>query len=204
MSPKHIPARRSRPARPPQSKARRGGAQKEGEESRPALRSADRPDQGARGPHAPSRGHAASRGKPYRPKRVRAGSASSKAKRRAAQGTASATGLGGTQALEVPAPELTERQRRHLRGLAHELKPIVRLGNAGLTDAVTTETVRALQDHELVKVKAPGGDREARDAIFVELAQRTSSALVHRIGNVAVLYRPNATLPRILIPDATP
>jgi RNA-binding protein len=102
------------------------------------------------------------------------------------------------------APELSEKQRRHLRGLAHELKPIIRLGNAGLTDAVATETARALHDHELIKVKAPGGDREARDALFTELAQRTSSALVYRIGNVAVLYRPHATLPRILIPDGNP
>ena len=103
-----------------------------------------------------------------------------------------------------PAPTLSEKQRRHLRGLAHELKPIVRLGNAGLTDAVAAETERALHDHELIKVKAPGGgDREARDTAFTELAQRTSSALVYRIGNVAVLYRPNAKLPRILIPDAS-
>jgi RNA-binding protein len=105
--------------------------------------------------------------------------------------------------VEAPtAPQLTERQRRHLRGLAHELKPVIRLGNAGLTAAVATETVRALHDHELIKVKAPGGDRDARDALFTELAERTSSALVYRIGNVAVLYRPNAKLPKILIPDA--
>jgi len=97
--------------------------------------------------------------------------------------------------------ELSERQRRHLRGLAHPLKPVVRLGNAGLTEAVARETVRALADHELIKVKAPGGDREARDALFEALAARTASALVHRIGNVAVLYRPNPELPRILIPD---
>lgn len=102
---------------------------------------------------------------------------------------------------DIPAPELTERQRRHLRGLAHPLKPVVRLGAAGLTDAVARETTRALADHELIKVKAPGGDREARDALFDALAERTASALVHRIGNVAVLYRPNPRLPRILIPD---
>ncbi len=100
-----------------------------------------------------------------------------------------------------PAPALSERQRRHLRGLAHPLKPVVRLGNAGLTEAVARETARALADHELVKVKAPGGDREARDALFESLAARTASALVHRIGNVAVLYRPHPELPRILIPD---
>jgi RNA-binding protein len=100
------------------------------------------------------------------------------------------------------APELTERQRRHLRGLAHDLKPIIRLGNAGLTEAVATETARALHDHELIKVKGPGGDRDARDALFVELAQRTASALIHRIGNICVLYRPNRKLAKILIPDA--
>ena len=98
-------------------------------------------------------------------------------------------------------PQLSERQRKHLRGLAHALKPVVRLGNAGLTPAVLAETARALHDHELIKVKAPGGDREARDALFAVLARTTGSALVHRIGNVAVLYRPHAELPRILIPD---
>jgi RNA-binding protein len=98
------------------------------------------------------------------------------------------------------APELSERQRKHLRSLAHALKPVIRLGNAGLTAAVTAETARALEDHELIKVKAPGGDRDARDALFAALARDTGSALVHRIGNVAVLYRP-AGLPRLLIPD---
>jgi RNA-binding protein len=183
MSPKHIPARRSRTT----------------------MRSAERPDQGPSG-----RKH-------YRPKRVRAGSATSKAKRKQAAAAASdgaspkavpgghmaGTLAGQAASPAAAAPELTERQRRHLRGLAHELKPVIRLGNAGLTDAVAAETARALHDHELIKVKAPGGDRDARNALFDELAQRTSSALIHRIGNVAVLYRPNATLPRILIPDAT-
>ncbi|MGA7538723.1 MAG: ribosome assembly RNA-binding protein YhbY [Steroidobacteraceae bacterium] len=100
-----------------------------------------------------------------------------------------------------PQTPLSERQRRHLRGLAHALQPVVRLGSAGLTEALARETERALTDHELIKIKAPGGDREARDALFAELARRTGSALVHRIGNVAVLYRPRPDLPRIVIPD---
>ena len=102
----------------------------------------------------------------------------------------------------APAPELSERQKKHLRGLAHALHPIVRLGNAGLTEAVVRETARALHDHELIKVKAPGGDRAAREALMSGLAQRSGSALVQRIGNVAVLYRPRAEMPRILIPDS--
>jgi RNA-binding protein len=101
-----------------------------------------------------------------------------------------------------PQATLSERQRRHLRGLAHELQPVVRLGTAGLTDAVARETDRALTDHELIKIKSPGGDRDARDELFADLARRTGSSLVHRIGNVAVLYRPRPDLPRIVIPDA--
>jgi RNA-binding protein len=101
----------------------------------------------------------------------------------------------------APPAELSERQRRHLRGLAHALKPVIRLGNAGLTAAVTHETVRALHDHELIKVKAPGGDREARDELFAQLARASGATVVHRIGNVAVLYRARAELPLILLPD---
>jgi RNA-binding protein len=101
----------------------------------------------------------------------------------------------------MPQTPLSERQRRHLRGLAHALQPVVRVGSAGLTEALARETERALTDHELIKIKAPGGDRDARDALFAELARRTGSALVHRIGNVAVLYRPRPDLPRIVIPD---
>jgi RNA-binding protein len=131
---------------------------------------------------------------PYRPKRVRAGGTPAKPRKRRVSEPAA-------KAAPLVAPELTEKQRRHLRGLAHDLKPIIRLGNAGLTEAVATETARALYDHELIKVRGPGGDREARDAVFTDLAQRTASTLVHRIGNVAVLYRPNQKLAKILIPD---
>ena len=99
------------------------------------------------------------------------------------------------------APQLSERQRRHLRGLAHRLKPVIRAGQAGVTDALVRETARALGDHELVKVKASGGDRLARDTLLATLAARTASALVQRIGNVAVLYRPHPELPRILLPE---
>jgi len=106
-------------------------------------------------------------------------------------------------AAAAPVPELTERQKRHLRGLAHPLKPLIRIGNGGVSEALVREMARALEDHELIKVKAPGGDREARDAMLRELARRSGSTLVHRIGNVAVYYRENPRLPKkLLIPDA--
>jgi RNA-binding protein len=96
---------------------------------------------------------------------------------------------------------LSEKQKKHLRRLAHPMHPIVMLGNAGLTDAVVNELERALTDHELVKVGARVGDREARDAALNILATRTSSELLQRIGNVGVFYRRSKTLPKIVIPD---
>jgi RNA-binding protein len=96
--------------------------------------------------------------------------------------------------------QLTEKQRRHLKGLAHPLKPVILMGNAGLTEGVVAETDRALTDHELIKVRLPGQDRVQRDAALAQLATRTSSAMVTRIGHVAVLYRPHPELARIVLP----
>lgn len=96
---------------------------------------------------------------------------------------------------------LSERQKKHLRRLAHALKPIVTLGTAGLTEAVVAEFERALHDHELVKVRVRAASRDRRDHNLAELATRSGAALVQRIGNVAVLYRPDTVLPRILLPD---
>jgi RNA-binding protein len=96
--------------------------------------------------------------------------------------------------------ELTEKQRRHLKGLAHPLKPVILMGNAGLTEAVIAATTEALAGHELIKVRLPGMEREQRDAALALLAERTDSTMVTRIGHVAVLYRRNPELARIVLP----
>jgi RNA-binding protein len=96
--------------------------------------------------------------------------------------------------------QLTEKQRRHLKGLAHSLKPVILIGNAGLTDAVVAETSRALADHELIKVRLPGADREERDTALQALAERTGSAFVTRIGHTAVLFRPRDKVSRFVLP----
>ena len=96
--------------------------------------------------------------------------------------------------------QLTEKQRRHLRGLAHLLKPVILIGNAGVSPGVVAETDRALHDHELIKVRLPGQPREERDAALADLAARTGSAMVGRIGHIAILYRPNPELPKIVLP----
>ncbi len=95
---------------------------------------------------------------------------------------------------------LSAHQKRYLRGLAHPLKPVILMGNKGLTDALVAELDLALEHHELVKVKISSDDREAREALAVELAQRADAALVQRIGNVACLYRRNPEAPQIPLP----
>jgi RNA-binding protein len=99
-----------------------------------------------------------------------------------------------------PTMQLTEKQRRHLKGLAHPLKPVILMGNAGLTEAVIAATGLALEDHELIKVRLPGMERQDRDAALAQLAERTASVMVTRIGHVAVLYRRHPDLPRIVLP----
>ncbi len=98
--------------------------------------------------------------------------------------------------------ELSERQRKYLRGLGHALNPVLLIGANGLTPAVLAEARRALHDHELIKVKFRGAEREARDAGLAELATSTESVLVRRVGHTALYYKRRIDRPGIVIPDA--
>jgi RNA-binding protein len=96
--------------------------------------------------------------------------------------------------------QLSEKQKKYLRGLAHGRDPIILIGTGGLTPGVAKEFDVALGAHELVKVKARVGDREERDNILAELAKQSGSSLVQRIGNVGVFYRPHKDKPKIILP----
>lgn len=77
-----------------------------------------------------------------------------------------------------------------LKGRAHALNPVVLLGAAGLTNAVFAEVDRALDAHSLIKVRVPLDDRNERETIFADLADRLGAARVQAIGKLIVLYRP--------------
>jgi RNA-binding protein len=102
----------------------------------------------------------------------------------------------------MPAMEMSERQRKYLRGLGHALKPVLLIGSAGATPPVIAEAKRALHDHELIKVKFRGVERETRDVGLAGLAAATESVLVHRIGHTALYYKRRNDRPGIVIPDA--
>jgi len=96
---------------------------------------------------------------------------------------------------------LTEKQKKHLRRLAHPLNPVVLVGQDGDSAGVVNELDIALGAHELVKVRARIGDRDERNELLGRLATTTRSELIQRIGNVGVFYRAKRE-PRIMLPDA--
>jgi RNA-binding protein len=81
-------------------------------------------------------------------------------------------------------------RRRELRAAAHALKPVVQLGNKGLTEAVHAEIDQALTAHELIKVRLAGMDRTQRRSSAAAIAQQHVAELVGEIGNIAIFYRP--------------
>ncbi|MEJ2644845.1 MAG: ribosome assembly RNA-binding protein YhbY [Gammaproteobacteria bacterium] len=92
---------------------------------------------------------------------------------------------------------LTERQKRHLRGLGHGLKPVVIIGGAGLTEAVLRELALSLDHHELLKVRVNAGDRADRERMIGELCTHTGAELVQRVGHVALIFKRNRERPRV-------
>jgi RNA-binding protein len=92
---------------------------------------------------------------------------------------------------------LTEKQKKHLRGLGHALEPVLLTGGAGLTPGLVAELDSTLAHHELIKVKVRAGDREERDAMIQALCEASGAELVQRIGHVALLWRPNPERRRV-------
>jgi len=86
---------------------------------------------------------------------------------------------------------LSESNKKYLRGLGHELKPLIMVGNAGMSDSLLAEFNSTLDHHELIKVRVRVGDRKARDEIIEKLCSESAAALIQRVGNIALLYRPN-------------
>ncbi|GAA3714100.1 ribosome assembly RNA-binding protein YhbY [Oceanisphaera sediminis] len=84
---------------------------------------------------------------------------------------------------------LTNKQRQYLKGMAHSLKPVVLLGQHGLTEGVLAEIDLALNFHELIKVKVAAEDREVKKLIMDAIVRETGAVKVQNIGHMLTLYR---------------
>lgn len=86
---------------------------------------------------------------------------------------------------------LNNQQIRELKKLAHHLKPVVMIGQKGLSENVINEIDIALNDHELIKVKLAGADKAERNQISSAIVAQQKASLIQIIGRVAIFYRPN-------------
>lgn len=86
--------------------------------------------------------------------------------------------------------KLTPLERSELRSAAHALKPVVIIGESGLTPSVMKEINSSLNTHGLIKVRVFGDDREARIAMYDSICTELDAAPVQHIGKLLVIYRP--------------
>lgn len=86
---------------------------------------------------------------------------------------------------------LSNDRKKQFRTLGHKLNPIVTIAGNGLSEGVIAELNRALDDHELIKVKLAITEREDRKEMVKELIQLPNVELIQEIGKVVLLYRPN-------------
>lgn len=95
---------------------------------------------------------------------------------------------------------LSQSQIKHLKALGHSLKPLVMLGQSGLTEGVVNETQSTLEHHELIKVRLVGEDRDEREALAESLAEQSGAQIVQRIGHIVLLFKRNPKKPKIELP----
>jgi RNA-binding protein len=95
---------------------------------------------------------------------------------------------------------LTSKQRQFLKGLAHSLPPIVRVGRSGVTESVVKETKVSLAAHELIKVRIETDDSAQRKTFAAELATATEAEIAGSVGKIFVLYREREEKPAIKLP----
>ena len=93
--------------------------------------------------------------------------------------------------------QLSKPQKKHLLTLIHDLKPVIMIGQNGLTENILNELEIALNHHELVKIKIAGDDRESRSEMIELLCDKTSAEKVQAIGKTLSLFRRNKEKPKI-------
>lgn len=86
---------------------------------------------------------------------------------------------------------LSAADKKHYRTIAHNLNPVIIIGDKGLSENLMDELFRALRDHELIKIKIAVGDRDDRAKIIEHLLETTKAEMIQQIGKVVVLLRKN-------------
>jgi RNA-binding protein len=100
---------------------------------------------------------------------------------------------------------LDPTRKKQMRTIGHHLNPVVTVSEKGMSEGVHMELERALEDHELIKVKLAIAEPAARRAVAAELCERHRAELVQAVGKVALIFRaaqkPNPRLSNLLRPQ---
>lgn len=95
---------------------------------------------------------------------------------------------------------LTQNQKKFLRGIAHGLKPVIIIGAQGVTDSLMAELEKSLKHHELLKIKMAAGEREDRKTIIDYVIKATRAQLIQSVGKMFVIYRARPNDPELVLP----
>jgi RNA-binding protein len=96
--------------------------------------------------------------------------------------------------------KLTNNQKKFLRSKGHSLKPVVMMGQHGLSEGVLAELESSLEVHELLKIKIRTNDSDNKQRIIKEVINITNAHLIQVIGNVMVIYRAFDKEPQLILP----
>ena len=87
--------------------------------------------------------------------------------------------------------QLTNKQKKSLKGQAHHLKPVITIGAKGLSESVVAETDQALSRHELIKIKVPAIDKTDKSEMLQLLVDQCKASLLGLTGRTAIVFRQN-------------
>jgi RNA-binding protein len=95
---------------------------------------------------------------------------------------------------------LSNNQKKYLRSLGHHLKPVVMVGQHGLSEAVLSELETTMEKHELLKIKIRTDDRDEKQSMIDSIIDRSKSQLIQVVGNIVLIYRPFEEESKIVLP----
>ena len=86
---------------------------------------------------------------------------------------------------------ISNQQKKHFRAIGHNLRPVITVSHKGLTDSIGNEIDRALNDHELIKIKINTRVRENRKEITSQICEQHNAECIQSIGYISLIYRPS-------------
>ena len=96
--------------------------------------------------------------------------------------------------------KLTSKQKKHLKGLGHHLKPIIQIGKDGVSKEFIANLDDCLEHHELLKIKVLENAPDEKGELATQIEKKTKGCVAQIIGKTLLFYRPFKEEPEIKLP----